>query len=115
MWVVRLEGDKFHSSWETYLDADNFVKYLNKTGITASFGFEANITKDTYSIPSLKEQEEREQFAKKMIKIMETREFRKFYHGNWVFLTDEEVIKEIQKLFQLAILIGVKEKNEKII
>jgi hypothetical protein len=32
MYVVRLEGGRLHSSWETYLDADNFVKYLNKTG-----------------------------------------------------------------------------------
>ena len=99
MWVVRLEGDKFHSAWEKEEEADEKAGYLIYMGTSATFGFEANITKDTYSIPSLKEQEDREQFANKMLQIIRTKAFKDFYSGNWHFLNDEEVIKEIQKLF----------------
>ncbi len=63
MWVVRLEGDRFHSACKTFEDANNELKFLSNIGITASF------------------------------------KFKDFYSGNWHFLNDEEMIKEIQKLF----------------
>ena len=102
MWVVRLEGGRFHSAWENFEEADGKADYLTYMGTSAYFEFEANFTKEKLESSIAKEKlesYEREQFAKKMLAIMKTREFRKFYHGNWVFLTDEEVIKVIQKLF----------------
>ena len=102
MWVVRLEGGRFHSAWENFEEADGKADYLTYMGTSAYFEFEANFTKEKLESSISKEKlesYEREQFAKKMLAIMKTREFRKFYHGNWVFLTDEEMIKVIQKLF----------------
>ena len=52
-----------------------------------------------------KEQEEREQFAKKILQVIATKAFNKFYEGKFsVYLryeeiTDEMMLKEIQKLF----------------
>ena len=102
MWVVRLEGGRFHSAWENFEEADGKADYLTYMGTSAYFEFEANFTKEKLESSIAKEKlesYEREQFAKKVLAIMKTREFRKFYHGNWVFLTDEEMIKVIQKLF----------------
>jgi hypothetical protein len=102
---------------------------LSRIGITASFEFEDNITKKTLDSSldsSINNREklvkdhpycsfccdrltkehcigcdnnEQEQFAKKMLAIMKTSAFKDFYSGNWHFLNDEEMIKEIQKLF----------------
>lgn len=96
MWVVRLEGDKFHSAWENFEDADNELKFLSSIGITTSFKFE-DFIKDEILDSSICN--EREQFANKMLQIIRTKAFKDFYSGNWHFLNDEEVIKEIQKLF----------------
>jgi hypothetical protein len=111
MWVVRLEGGRFHSAHENFEDADEKADYLTYMGTNASFEFEANIIKETLESSIAKEKlescivketlesYEREQFAKKMLAIMKTRAFKDFYSGNWHFLNDEEVIKVIQKLF----------------
>jgi hypothetical protein len=55
MWVVRLEGDRFHSAWDFEEQADSKVEFLNQIGTSAYYGFEANIRKedDKYNISSL--------------------------------------------------------------
>ena len=40
MYVVRLEGGRFHSACKTFEDANNELKFLSNIGITASFKFE---------------------------------------------------------------------------
>jgi hypothetical protein len=55
MWVVRLEGDRFHSALDFEEQADSKVEFLNQIGTSAYYGFETNIRKedDKYNISSL--------------------------------------------------------------
>ena len=108
MWVVRLEGDRFHSAWENFEEADEKAGYLIYMGTSASFEFEANFTKEKLESSIAKEKlesYEREQFAKKILQVIATKAFNKFYEGKFsVYLryeeiTDEMMLKEIQKLF----------------